>query len=87
MSAGGGALEVEISLPPTTSTSAKKVSEILEAVAVHVVPWADSGSDIECARPKSPVWFQLDGMLQGLLAPSTWSYARSRGPGPFLPEP
>jgi hypothetical protein len=80
VSAGGGALEVEISLPPTTSTSAKKVSEILEAVAVHVVPWADAVPISSALAPKSPVWFQLDGMLQGLLAPSTWSYHGHEGP-------
>ena len=67
--AGGGVTDIGVS-------SAKPADNgvILEAVAVHVGEWRSNVPLTSNASPPSKAWFQLDGMLQGLLEPSTWRY-------------
>jgi len=80
--AGGGALAVEVetagvaALTPAGSGSAPT----LAAAAVHVVPWSGSVPIVSGASSSSSRWFQLDGLLQGLLPAPDWSYEGHVGP-------
>ena len=74
--AGGGARTVEIG----TLSSSSHAAPVLAAVAVHLVSWSRSVPIVSGARSPSRGWFQLDGLLQGLLAPSAWRYEGHLGP-------
>ncbi len=80
--AGGGALAVEVEMSgiaaPTPAGSGTVPT--LAAAAVHVVPWSGSVPIVSGASSSSRRWFQLDGLLQGLLPAPAWSYEGHVGP-------
>jgi hypothetical protein len=79
--AGGGALSVAVTAAPSGGGGAGSPS-VLTAIAVHTVAWKGSVPLVSSRpSPASPgSWFQLDGLLQGLLPPASWSYEGNIGP-------
>ena len=73
--AGGGALGLTIQELPGGNAPL-----VARAVAVRVAPWSGGAALTSASRAPGTAWFQLDGVLQGLLAPSRWSYAGHVGP-------
>jgi hypothetical protein len=76
--AGGGAQAIEVD--PLSSSVSSHTRPVLAAVAVHVVPWSGSVPIVSGTTSPSRTWFQLDGLLQGLLPGSTWRYEGHLGP-------
>ena len=74
--AGGGVQAIEVDpLPASASRHARSAAHpLLVAIAVHVVPWSGSVPVESGGTSPSRAWFQLDGLLQGLLPRSDWSY-------------
>lgn len=73
ITAGGGALDLEVS-------GSSAGGAVLRAVAVHVI---GSKQNVPLRSDQSspgPAWFELDGLLQGLLPPSAWRYEDHAGP-------
>jgi len=82
VAAGGGVQAIEVdSLEASSSRQARSAARlVLAAVAVHVVPWIGSVPIVSGTTSPSPAWFQLDGLLQGLLPRSAWRYEGRLGP-------
>ena len=78
--AGGGAVDIEVGLPLTKGSARTGGTYVLAAVAVHAVQWSGAVALASATGTQSTAWFQLDGMLQGLLGPSGWSYEANEGP-------
>ncbi len=74
--AGGGALAVEVEALPAAASkvAGRPAVPLLAAVAVHIVPWGGSVPVVSRGPLLSRTWFQLDGLLQGLLPRSAWTY-------------
>jgi hypothetical protein len=72
---GGGAVGLAVEAAAGLHSAS---APVLGAVALHVLP--HGSADLTTAGPpEHPAWFALDGILQGLLQPDHWAFARDIG--------
>lgn len=75
---GGGVVDVAVAARNDHRATVSS-SVIVEAIAVHDVKWASAVPLSSSVATPSQAWFQLDGILQGLVPPTAWRYESNDG--------